>query len=146
MAVVSVPSCALCSGVAASRSRSIRPRSPPMTCFGRRQAERLTSFAALRDRCWLPLIAAPMFRVSGVDLVVAACRNGVIGAFPTANCWTAEELDAWLGRITALLHDQDAAPWCANLIVHRSNPRMQDDLTVLLRHKAAMVITSVGSP
>jgi len=106
----------------------------------------MPSFAALRQRLRLPLIAAPMFRVSGVDLVVAACRAGVIGAFPTANCRTVEELDAWLGRITALLHDQDAAPWCANLIVHRSNPRMQDDLTVLLRHKAAMVITSVGSP
>src|SRR5215213_10168382 len=111
MAVALVPSCASCSGVAASRSRSIRPRSPPMTCFGRRQAERLTSFAALQDQCWLPLIAAPMFRVSGVDLVVAACRNGVIGAFPTANCRTAEELDAWLVRIIGALRGADAAPW-----------------------------------
>ncbi|MFL5256479.1 MAG: NAD(P)H-dependent flavin oxidoreductase [Rhodopila sp.] len=94
----------------------------------------------------LPLIAAPMFRVSGVDLVVAACRSGVIGAFPTANCRTAEELDAWLGQITVALHGQDAAPWCANLIVHRSNPRLQDDLAVLLRHRPELVITSVGSP
>jgi nitronate monooxygenase len=87
-----------------------------------------------------------MFRVSGVDLVVAACRNGVIGAFPTANCRTAEELDAWLVRITGALRGADAAPWCANLIVHRSNPRMQDDLAVLLRHTPEIVITSVGSP
>src|SRR4051794_9620259 len=87
-----------------------------------------------------------MFRISGVDLVVAACRSGVIGTFPTANCRTAEELDAWLGRITAALDRQDAAPWCANLIVHRSNPRLQDDLAVLLRHRPALVITSVGSP
>ncbi len=103
----------------------------------------MTTFAALRDRLRLPLIAAPMFRVSGVDLVVAACRNGVIGAFPTANCRSVEELDAWLSAIRAapLL-----APWCANLIVHRSNPRMQDDLAVLLRHAPEVVITSVGSP
>jgi nitronate monooxygenase len=87
-----------------------------------------------------------MFRVSGVDLVVAACRNGVIGAFPTANCRTAEELDAWLVRITGALRGADAAPWCANLIVHRSNPRMQDDLAVLLRHTPEIVITSIGSP
>jgi len=103
-------------------------------------------FTALRRRLRLPLIAAPMFRVSGVDLVVAACRSGVIGAFPTANCRTAEELDAWLGQITAALHGRDAAPWCANLIVHRSNPRLQDDLAVLLRHRPELVITSVGSP
>jgi nitronate monooxygenase len=106
----------------------------------------VSRFAALCQRLRLPLIAAPMFRVSGVDLVVAACRSGVIGAFPTANCRTAEELDAWLGRITAALDRQDAAPWCANLIVHRSNPRLQDDLAVLLRHRPALVITSVGSP
>ncbi|MDR3529673.1 MAG: nitronate monooxygenase [Rhodopila sp.] len=103
----------------------------------------MTTFTALRDRLQLPLIAAPMFRVSGVDLVVAACRNGVIGAFPTANCRTVEELDSWLSAIRAA---PATAPWCANLIVHRSNPRMKDDLSVLLRHAPELVITSVGSP
>ena len=103
----------------------------------------MTTFPALRDRLRLPLIAAPMFRVSGVDLVVAACQAGVIGAFPTANCRTAEELDAWL---TAIRSARVAAPWCANLIVHRSNPRLGDDLAVLLRHRPEIVITSVGSP
>jgi nitronate monooxygenase len=103
----------------------------------------MSSFAALRERLRLPLIAAPMFRVSGVNLVVAACRNGVIGAFPTANCRTAEELDSWLSAIRSV---QTVAPWCANLIVHRSNPRMKDDLAVLLRHAPEIVITSVGSP
>ncbi|PPQ32401.1 2-nitropropane dioxygenase [Rhodopila globiformis] len=105
-----------------------------------------TPFAILRRRLRLPLIAAPMFRVSGVDLVAAACRSGVIGAFPTANCRTAEELDAWLDQITAALQGQEAAPWCANLIVHRSNPRLPEDLAVLLRHRPEIVITSVGSP
>ena len=55
--------------------------------------------ARFRDRLSLPLIAAPMFLVSGVDLVVAACRNGVIGAFPTVNCRSPEQLDGWLSDI-----------------------------------------------
>ena len=91
----------------------------------------------------MPLIAAPMFRVSGVDLVIAACRSGIIGAFPTANCRSIDELDAWL---TSIRSAGTAAPWCANLIVHKSNPRMQADLAILLRHKPEIVITSVGSP
>src|ERR1700681_98073 len=55
--------------------------------------------ARFHDRLSLPLIAAPMFLVSGVDRVVAACRNGVIGAFPTVNCRSPEQLDGWLGEI-----------------------------------------------
>jgi nitronate monooxygenase len=105
-----------------------------------------------RDRLSLPLIAAPMFLVSGVDLVVATCRNGVIGAFPTVNCRSAEQLDDWLGDIQDKLrrHSEQsgkaAAPICPNLIVHRSNARLDQDLKVLLRHKPEIVITSVGSP
>jgi nitronate monooxygenase len=105
-----------------------------------------------RDRLILPLIAAPMFLVSGVELVVAACRNGVIGSFPTVNCRSPEQLDEWLGAIEGRLRrhsDQSgkaAAPICANLIVHRSNARLEQDLQVLLRHNPEMVITSVGSP
>ena len=93
-----------------------------------------------------------MFLVSGVDLVTAACVNGVIGAFPTVNCRAPEELDIWLSWIDArLARDADAkgrrpAPACANLIVHGSNARLTQDLTVLLRHKPEIVITSVGSP
>ena len=108
--------------------------------------------ARLRDRLALPLIAAPMFLVSGVELVVAACRSGAIGAFPTVNCRGSEELDAWLGNITTRLRQHaDAqgrlpAPVCPNLIVHRSNARLDADLKVLLRHDCEIVITSVGSP
>lgn len=100
----------------------------------------------------LPLIAAPMFLVSGVELVAAACTNGVIGAFPTANCRSSDELDAWLREIAdRLRRHTDAtgkafAPLCPNLIVHRSNVRLADDLRVLLAHKPELVITSVGSP
>jgi len=105
-----------------------------------------------RDRLSLPLIAAPMFLVSGVELVVAACRNGVIGSFPTVNCRSPEQLDEWLSEIESRLrrHSDEtgkpAAPICANLIVHRSNARLEQDLQVLLRHRPEMVITSVGSP
>ncbi|MGJ5205970.1 NAD(P)H-dependent flavin oxidoreductase [Bradyrhizobium sp. HKCCYLR20261] len=111
-----------------------------------------TRWASLRARLRLPLIAAPMFLVSGVELVSAACLNGVIGAFPTVNCRTSDELDAWLREIRARLARAGevggaaAAPPCPNLIVHRSNARLADDLAVLLRHKPELVITSVGSP
>lgn len=119
--------------------------------------ERTTStspdpLARFRDRLSLPLIAAPMFLVSGVELVAAACRNGVIGSFPTVNCRSPEQLDGWLGEIEDRLRrhsDQSGkpcAPVCPNLIVHRSNARLEQDLEVLLRHKPELVITSVGSP
>src|SRR6476661_907609 len=104
------------------------------------------------ERLSLPLIAAPMFLVSGVELVVAACRNGVIGSFPTVNCRSPEQLEQWLTDIDIRLKahaDADgkpSAPVCANLIVHRSNARLAQDLQVLLRHEPEMVITSVGSP
>ena len=108
--------------------------------------------AALRNRLRLPLIAAPMFLVSGPALVKAACRAGVIGSFPTANCRTVEELDRWLADMgddqkrTADETGRAPAPLCPNLIVHRSNPRVADDLAAVLRHETEMVITSVGSP
>jgi nitronate monooxygenase len=108
--------------------------------------------ARFHDRLSLPLIAAPMFLVSGVELVVAACRNGVIGAFPTVNCRSPEQLDGWLVEIEGRLrrHREEtatpSAPICPNLIVHRSNARLEQDLQVLLRHRPEIVITSVGSP
>ena len=108
--------------------------------------------ANVKARLRLPLIAAPMFLVSGPALVKAACRAGVIGSFPTANCRTVEELDSWLSDIgddLARAADQSGqapAPLCPNLIVHRSNPRLAQDLAAVLRHKPEMVITSVGSP
>ena len=93
-----------------------------------------------------------MFLVSGVELVVAACRNGVIGSFPTVNCRETEQLDAWLTEIGERLRrhaDENGkrpAPVCPNLIVHRSNARLEEDVKTLLRHRPEMVITSVGSP
>jgi nitronate monooxygenase len=94
-------------------------------------------------RLTLPLIAAPMLRVSGPDLVVAACNAGVIGAFPTKNARSADELDAWLGHIKSRL-GPDAAPFCPNLIMR--DTRLVEDLKAVARHGAEVVITSVGSP
>jgi len=112
----------------------------------------MRDLTAIRERLRLPLIAAPMFLVSNPDLVVAACRNGVIGAFPTINCRTPRELDAWIVEMRQRLDEHDArsgdrsAPYCPNLIVHKSNPRLFDDMGVLLKHAPEMIITSVGSP
>ncbi len=99
--------------------------------------------AGIGARLRLPVIVAPMLRVSGPELVTAVCSQGAIGAFPTANARTVDELDEWLTRIEAAL-GEGAAPYCPNLIIR--NPRMEDDLAVLLRHRVEMVITSVGSP
>jgi len=92
----------------------------------------------------LPVIAAPMLRVSGVDLVTAACTAGVIGAFPTANARTIDDLDHWLSRLDEVTADRIAAPYCPNLIIRQ--PRLEDDLACLLSHDVEVVITSVGSP
>ncbi|WP_291696125.1 nitronate monooxygenase family protein [Bradyrhizobium sp.] len=108
--------------------------------------------ARFHGRLGLPLIAAPMFLVSGVELVAAACANGVIGAFPTVNCRSADMLEGWLTEIEMRLRASSeatgraAAPICPNLIVHRSNARLREDLAVLLRRGCEVVITSVGSP
>lgn len=69
----------------------------------------MVAFASIQSRLRLPLIAAPMFRIFGVDLVIAACRNGVIGAFPAANCRTVGEFGAWLSAIRQSLRDRRRA-------------------------------------
>lgn len=84
-----------------------------------------------------------MLRVSGPDLVVAACNAGVIGAFPTKNARTADELDAWLTDIRSRLAPA-AAPVCPNLIMR--DARLPEDLAIVARHRVEVVITSVGSP
>jgi len=100
--------------------------------------------ASIKSRLSLPLISAPMFLVSGPELVIEVCRNGVIGSFPTANCRTTADLDQWLERIAR--ETKGHAPFCPNLIVHKSNPRVEEDLALVIKHKAEIVIASVGSP
>ncbi len=102
-------------------------------------------------RLRLPLIAAPMLAVSGPELAIAACRAGVIGAFPVANSRTIDTLESWLTKITTDLDrganenpDRPPAPFCPNLIIKRAE--MKSELACLLRHQIEIVITSVGSP
>ena len=103
------------------------------------------SLPAPLDRLALPLMAAPMTGVSGPELVIAACRNGVVGSFPTHNARSAAELDRWLRQITEAI-DVRAAPFAANLVVHRTNERLRDDVETLIEYGTPLVITSVGAP
>ncbi|MCB2109080.1 MAG: nitronate monooxygenase [Rhodobacteraceae bacterium] len=107
--------------------------------------------AAIKARLALPAIAAPMFLVSGPELVIAACKAGMVCAFPTLNARPLEELDRWLAQITGELKAAERsgarpAPWAANLIVHRTNPRAMDDLQLLAKYKPEIVITALGTP
>lgn len=101
----------------------------------------------------LPVFAAPMFLISGPELVLAACRAGIIGAFPTPNARPIEVLDVWMKTITeglARARDEPHAgclgPWCANLVTHSSNTRLPHDLELIARYKPPIVVTALGSP
>lgn len=102
--------------------------------------------AAFKSTLRLPAIAAPMFLVSGPELVIAACRAGVAGSFPALNARTSALLDAWLGEINTALAVTPCAPYGVNLILHASNPRVRPDLDLLVKHKVPFVITSLGHP
>ncbi len=92
----------------------------------------------------VPAIVAPMFLVSGPDLVVESCKAGFCGTFPALNQRTTEGFDEWLCEIEERLGD-DAAPYGVNLIVHQSNPRVEADLEVCIKHKVPLIITSLGA-
>lgn len=102
----------------------------------------------IASRLRLPLIVAPMLRVSGPEIVAAACRAGVIGSFPTVNARTADQLDAWLTRIEeeCARSETPAAPVCPNIILRSRPDLLAADLGVLVRHRVEMVLASVGSP
>lgn len=109
--------------------------------------------ALFKGRLALPLIGSPMFLASGPELVLAQCKAGVAGSFPTLNARTPELLDAWFARIEGELDEWDAqhpdssaAPFGANLILHKSNPRRDADLDCVIAHRLPFVITSVGRP
>ncbi|MCG8383814.1 MAG: nitronate monooxygenase [Gammaproteobacteria bacterium] len=95
----------------------------------------------------LPAIAAPMFLVSGPELVAACCSNGVIGSFPTINARSTDVLESWLASLEdAKTQHPHWAPVAANLVVHKTNPRLQDDVDLLVKYQTPIVITSVGNP
>lgn len=98
-----------------------------------------------RDRLKLPLLIAPMFLVSTVDLVLTACRSGAIGSFPTGNARTVRDLDTWLERIATGLTAEDA-PWAVNLVVHRTYDRLAEDLALVEQYRPPLVVTALGSP
>lgn len=114
----------------------------------------IPSAASAQDRLkdlHLPLIAAPMFLVSGPELVTACCRNGVVGSFPALNLRSTPDYAAWLEQIHAGLGVGPVpgvarvAPHAVNLIVHASNPRLAADLEVTIRYRVPIVITSLGA-
>lgn len=92
----------------------------------------------------VPAIAAPMFLVSGPQLVIEACRAGVVGTFPALNQRSTEGFDDWLSEIGEAL-DESSTPYGVNLIVHRTNPRVQADLEVCVKHEVPLIITSLGA-
>jgi nitronate monooxygenase len=99
----------------------------------------------LRANLRVPAIAAPMFLASGPDLVLACCRAGVIGTFPALNRRTTEGYGDWLDIIAAGLAERPAAAFGVNLIAHRTNPRLDADLAMTVRHRVPLVITSLGA-
>jgi nitronate monooxygenase len=105
-------------------------------------SERLPASIAARLR--VPLLVAPMFRVSGPDLVVAACRAGAIGAFPAVNARTPDGLESWLDQISRATRSVGAAPYCVNIVMSR--PEWRDHVACVANHGAEIVVTSVGSP
>lgn len=100
----------------------------------------------------LPVVAAPMFLVSGEQLVTAACKSGIVGTFPALNQRTTEGFEQWVVSIKeslATFRDEHpgkaCGPFGVNLIVHRSNPRMRADLQVCVDQEVPLVITSLGA-
>ena len=106
-----------------------------------------------QGRMAAPVIAAPMFLVSGPHLVIACCRAGIAATFPTLNARPLEVLDEWLTQINAELGAAMAAdpqapiaPYGVNLILHHSNKRLAEDFALVVKHKVPFVITSLGHP
>ncbi len=103
------------------------------------------------DTLSIPVVAAPMFLISGPKMVVECCKGGVVGTFPALNQRSTEGFEQWLNEIKAELEafreksGHEAAPYGVNLIVHRSNPRVEADLEVVVKHRVPLVITSLGA-
>lgn len=106
----------------------------------------------LKDDLALPVVGAPLFIISNPALTIAQCKAGIIGSFPSLNARPLEQLDEWLSEIRDSLdqHKSDypenkTAPFAVNLIVHKSNSRLQQDIELVVKHKVPIVITSLGA-
>jgi len=99
----------------------------------------------------VPAIAAPMFLISGPKMVIECCKNGIIGTFPALNQRTSEGFESWIIEIKTALEEfetatgKKAAPFGVNLIVHKTNPRLEADIKLCIKHKVPLVITSLGA-
>ena len=107
---------------------------------------------SLKNRLSLPLVAAPMFLISGPELALACCQQGIVGSFPALNQRTSEGFEQWLIQMNNELEalrdadpDHPPAPYAVNLIVHRTNPRWQADLELCVKHRVPIIITSLGA-
>ena len=96
----------------------------------------------LVDQLRLPVIVAPMFLVSGPDLVIASSNAGLIGSFPGPNARTAEELENWMRQI----NNATSNPWAFNMITHKTYDRFADELDLVKKFQPKIVITALGSP
>jgi nitronate monooxygenase len=108
--------------------------------------------ASLANQLSIPVIGSPLFIISNPDLVLAQCKAGVIGSFPSLNARPIEQLDEWLSQLNEELSKARAAnpaakiaPYAVNLIVHKSNNRIDEDLALCVKHRVPMVITSLGA-
>ncbi|MCB1415495.1 MAG: nitronate monooxygenase [Nitratireductor sp.] len=106
----------------------------------------------LKDDLALPVVGAPLFIISHPALVLAQCKAGIVGSFPSLNARPIEQLDEWLAQITEELasHKEKnpgskTAPFAVNLIVHGSNDRLMEDIKLVVKHKVPIVITSLGA-
>lgn len=100
--------------------------------------------AAWANRLSIPVIGSPLFIISVPELVIAQCKAGVIGSFPSLNARPIEQFEEWLQRLSTELGPNDA-PYAVNLIVHRSNDRLMADLELCVKYKVPMIITSLGA-
>jgi nitronate monooxygenase len=127
-----------------------------MQCFHLRERQYLEGRMALPDilktNLRIPAVASPLFIISHPPLVLAQCKAGVIGSFPALNARPEAQLDEWLAEIAEELEsynqknpDSPAAPYAVNQIVHRSNKRLEHDLTMCVKYKVPIVISSLGA-
>lgn len=114
-----------------------------------------TAHKRWREQLAIPAVAAPMFLVSGPDLVVETCRSGILGTFPALNQRTSDGYEAWLDEIAARLNRIEVetpeesvrrpSPFGVNLMVHKTNTRLARDLAITVKNRVAVVITSLGA-
>jgi nitronate monooxygenase len=106
----------------------------------------------LKGKLRLPVIGAPLFIISNPDLVIAQCKAGIVGTFPSLNARPISQLDEWLDQISSELESYNrahpeapAAPFGVNQIVHRSNGRLEEDMAMCEKYKVPVMITSLGA-